>query len=64
MMYRAILRVLVEGKPMQIYGGDLIGIREWAKAIADKYGAPVDINIKEERLLETVEPKPELKLDA
>ena len=56
MRYRAILRVLVEGKPMQIYGGDLFGVREWARVIADKYKAPVDIYKVAEELLEAVEP--------
>jgi hypothetical protein len=58
MKYRAVLLVLVEGKPMQIYGGNLFGVRDWAKLMADKYKAPVDVYVNNEELLETVEPVP------
>jgi hypothetical protein len=57
MKYRAVLRVLVEGKPMQIYGGNLFGVRDWAKATADKYKAAVDVYVSNGELLETLEPE-------
>ena len=60
MRYRAIaVGLRLNERPVQVYGDDIIVIREWAQGVADNHGVPVDIMATEERLLERVGSKKE-----
>jgi co-chaperonin GroES (HSP10) len=60
MKYRAIaVGLRVNERPVQVYGGDIVVIRDWARKTVEQHGVAVDIMATEERLLERVDPKKE-----
>lgn len=60
MKYRAIaVGLRLKERPVQIYGGDVNVMREWARSIAEQHDVNVEILVTMETLLETIEPRKE-----
>lgn len=58
MRYRAVAVGLVfDGRIVQTFSESLEIVRKWAKSTADRHKVQVDINLTEERRIETVMPE-------